>query len=75
MLSWLKNKFGIGKDLALLIEGHYSVRHMPERIYPYVVVNSKDSDFLIAQFKKPEDANKLAEVYNAQAQRRHSVEN
>ena len=73
MLSWLKNKFGVGKDLASLIEGHYSVRHMPERMHPYVVVNSRDSDFLIAQFKKPEDANKLAEVYNAQAQRRHSV--
>ena len=75
MLSWLKNKFGVGKDLASLLEGHYSVRYMPERLYPYVVVNSRDSDFLIAQFKKPEDANQLATVYNAQAQRRHSVEN
>jgi hypothetical protein len=75
VLSWLKNKFGVGKDLASLLEGHYSVRYMPERLYPYVVVNSRDSDFLIAQFKKPEDANQLAMVYNAQAQRRHSVEN
>jgi len=75
VLSWFKNKFGVGKKLASMIEGHYSVRYMPERIYPYVVVNSKDSDFLIAQFRRPEDANQLAAVYNAQAQRRHSVEN
>ena len=73
MLSWLKNKFGVGKDLASLMEGHYSVQYMPERMHPYVVVNSKDCDFLIAQFKKSEDANQLAAVYNAQAQRRHSV--
>lgn len=75
MLSWIKNKFGVGKKLASLLEGHYSVRYMPERIHPYVVVNSTNSDFLIAQFRRPEDANQLAAVYNAQAQRRHSVEN
>jgi hypothetical protein len=69
MFDWLKNKFSLSKTN---VEGHYLVRYMPERYHPYVVVNSQDQDFLMAQFKDRKQADLFVEAYNAQAKRRRS---
>lgn len=73
MINWLKNKFGLSRDSASQKQGRYRVQHRPDRIMPYVVVNSLDPDFLIAQFTNVNDANSFAEAYNAQAKRRYNA--
>lgn len=73
MINWFKNKFGLSRDSASQKQGRYSVQHRPDRLMPYVVVNSLDPDFLIAQFTNVNDANSFAEAYNAQAKRRYNA--